>query len=132
MDNFETIVIEQLSNINSRLNGFDEKFDKIDERFEKIDEKFEKIDQRFNEMEENFDKKLNNCKKDILKEIDNLRGSVVLLENKVLSEFPALYEAFELNRKLQDDRNEKVAYLSEKTEEHSIRIAALEDKIKAV
>ena len=132
MDNFETIVIEQLSNINSRLNGFDEKFDKIDERFEKIDEKFEKIDQRFNEMEENFDNKLNNCKKDILKEIDNLRGSVVLLENKVLSVFPALYEAFELNRKLQDDRNEKVAYLSEKTEEHSIRIVALEDKIKAV
>ena len=124
MSGFEKIVIDQLSNINKkfdkideRFNEIDKKFDKIDERFKEIDKKFDKIDERFNEIDDKF---------------DNLRDSVVLLENKVLSEFPALFEAFEVNRKLQEDEHEKIAYLCEKIEEHSIRITALENKMKVV
>jgi len=41
-------------------------------------------------------------------------------------------EAFELHQEMHKDLDEKIAYLSVKTEENSIRISALEDKIKCV
>ena len=93
----------------------------VEKRMDAIEERMDNLEKQFNEFHE-----------DILERIDNLHGSVVILENKVMSEFPALFETFELNKKLQDDRNEKVAYLSKKTEEHSIRISALEGKMKAI
>ena len=125
MENFETIVIEQLANIS---NKFDKRFDALEKRMDALEKRMDAIEERMDNLEKQF----NEFHEDILERIDNLHGSVVILENKVMSEFPALFETFELNKKLQDDRNEKVAYLSKKTEEHSIRISALEGKMKAI
>ena len=65
-------------------------------------------------------------------QISKLRHSVILLENKVCTQIPALFDGYKANRELLEDRNDKISYLSIKTEENSIRISALEEKMKTV
>ena len=128
---FEDKVIKCFENIDKRFESIDKKFDKIDEKFDKIDERFEKIDERFQNVE-NILQNHTNILDEHTKQINNLHESVIAIENKVMTEFPALLEAFELHQEMHEDLNEKIAYLSVKTEENSIRISALEDKIKCV
>ena len=99
-------------------------FEKINERFEKIDERFDKIDEKLDE----HTKKLN----EHTEQINSLHESVILIENKVMSDFPALFEAFELHQEMHKDYDDKNSYLSSKVEENSMRISVLEDQIKFV
>jgi len=99
-------------------------FEKIDKKFESIDKRFESIDKRFDKIDEKLDEHS--------EQIDSLHKSVVLIENKVMSEFPALFEAFELHQEMHKDYDDKNSYLSSKVEENSMRISVLEDQIKFV
>ena len=125
MKKFEDIVIEQLTSLNNNLTEFkqqtNQRFEKIDQRFEKIDQRFEEVDQRFENLEQEF-----------TKQISKLNRSIVLLEDKVSTEIPALFDGYKLNRELLEDRDEKISYLTIKTEENSIRISALEEKMNAL
>lgn len=105
---------------------------------DKVIKCFENIDKRFGNVEnilQNHTKILDEHTR-ILDEhtmkINNLHESVSVIENKVMTEFPALLEAFQLHQEMHQDLNEKISYLSVKTEENSIRISALEDKVKYV
>ena len=106
-------------------------FEDIDRRFESIDKRFESIDKRFESMDERFDKVEQILEKHT-EQINNLHESVIVIENKVMTEFPALFEAFELHQEMHKDYDEKNAYLSSKTEENSMRISVLEDQIKFI
>ncbi len=68
--------------------------------------------------------------KSIEERFDNLHKSVVLIEDKVITEFPALFEAFELHQEMHKDYDEKNSYLSAKVEEDSMRISVLEEQVK--
>ena len=142
---FENKVLKCFENIDERFKDINKKFDKIDEKFEKIDEKFEKIDERFEKMDERFDKidkKLDKHTKILdqhtkildehTEQINSLHQSVILIENKVMTEFPALFEAFELHQEMHKDYDDKNSYLSLKVEEDSMRISVLEDQIKFI
>ena len=98
--------------------------DKVIKCFENIDKRFEKIEN----ILQNHTKILD----EHTMKINNLHESVSIIENKVMTEFPALLEAFQLHQEMHQDLNEKISYLSVKTEENSIRISALEDKVKCV
>ena len=49
-----------------------------------------------------------------------------------MSEFPALFEAFDLHKQMHQDYDEKNSYLSLKVEEDSMRISVLEDQMKFI
>ena len=103
--------------INERIDAIEERIDKIEERIDKIEVRIDKIEGRL----------------DIINErIDTLSSSVVLVEQKVMTEFPALFEAFELHQEMHKDYDEKNAYLSAKVEEDSMRISILEDQMKFI
>lgn len=98
--------------------------DNTQKNFERMDEKFEKIDGKFEEMDSKFE--------EINDKLLTLSESVVLIEDKVMTEFPALFEAFELHQEMHKDYDDKNSYLSLKVEENSMRISVLEDQMKFI
>lgn len=111
---FKKQVLEGFKLISNEFGSFKKE---VLERFDGIDQK---LDEHTNILDEHS------------QQIDSLRASVILIEDKVMTEFPALFEAFELHQEMHKDYDEKNSYLSLKVEEDSIRISALEDKIKFV
>lgn len=89
--------------------------------FSKIENKIDAIEERIDTLEVTINER-----------IDTLSSSVVLVEQKVMTEFPALFEAFELHQEMHKDYDEKNAYLSAKVEEDSMRISILEDQMKFI
>ncbi len=84
--------------------------DNTQKNFERIDEKFEEVNNK----------------------LQTLSESVVVIEDKVMTEFPALFEAFELHQEMHKDYDDKNSYLSLKVEEDSMRISILEDQMKFI
>jgi len=121
---FEDKVLKCFENIDERFKSIDKKFDRIDQRFEKIDERFDEMDSRFDKIDEKLEEHT--------EQINNLQESVILLENKVMTELPALFEAFELHLEIHKDYDEKNSYLSSMVEENSMRLSVLEDQIKFI
>ena len=52
LDAIKSIVKEETTPINQRLDKIDQRFDKMDQRFDKMDQRLGKMDQRFDKMEE--------------------------------------------------------------------------------
>lgn len=100
------------------------KFDNIDGRFDKIDKRLDNVENTLNEHTEILE--------DHTKQINTLQETVILIEHKVTTEFPALFEAFELHQEMHKDYDEKNSYLSSKVEENSMRISVLEDQMKFI
>ena len=97
----------------------------------KVLKSLERIDEKLDEHTKILDehtKKLNEHSE----QINSLHESIVLIENKLVSEFPALFEAFELHQEMHKDYDDKNSYLSSKVEENSMRISVLEDQMKFV
>ena len=86
-------------------------------KFNQIDSRLDKIDAILIEHGE---------------QLNSLHESVAIIEQKVQSDFPALFEAFELHRQLHKEYDEKLSYLSIKTEENSMKISVLEDQMKFI
>ena len=135
---FESQVLKCFENIDKRFESIDKRFDNIDKRFENMDKRFENMDKRFDKVENTLDrhtKILENHSKILdehTRQINSLHESVTLIENKVMSEFPALFEAFDLHKQMHQDYDEKNSYLSLKVEEDSMRISVLEDQMKFI
>lgn len=114
---FESKVLDFIDVTSKKFDNIDKKFDNIDKRFDKIDDK---LDEHTKLLEEHS------------RQINSLQESVVLIEHKVTTEFPALFEAFELHQEMHKDYDEKNSYLSSKVEENSMRISVLEDQMKFI
>ena len=125
------------------------KFEQIDARFEQIDARFDKTDARI----DNLEKDMKEVKKDIsfMKEdmsmmnsrIDNIENvlvsmqktmesmnrSIILIEHKVTTEIPALFDGYSMHQEKQEIHQENIDSLNVKVEEHDIRISNLEQAI---
>lgn len=121
-------VNKEINGMKNEINGMKIEIDGMKSEFgsfkEQVLERFDGIDQKLDEHTKILDEHS--------QQIDSLRTSVILIEDKVMTEFPALFEAFELHQEMHKDYDEKNSYLSLKIEEDSIRISALEDKVKFV
>ena len=128
---FETKVLDFIEfsqknfvNLNNKISGLEVKVDeKIDNLEAKMDNKISDLEVKMNKIISNLDEKFTSL-------YESLNKSLTLIENKVMTEFPALFEAFELHQEMHKDYDEKNSYLSAKVEEDSMRISVLEDQIK--
>ena len=100
--------------------------------FSKLDNKIDTLETTMNEKIDALEDRIDTLETTMNEKIDTLSSSVVLIEQKVMSEFPALFEAFELHQEMHKDYDEKNAYLSAKVEEDSMRISILEDQMKFI
>lgn len=120
---FEKIVIE-------RFNKMDERFNKMDERFNKMDERFDKMEEKIDNVEAELGQKIDNVKKELVDRIDSLSENVAVLEYKVTTELPAIYEAHTLNYQIQKENERKLDSVVETTNKNSIQIAHLYETVR--
>lgn len=120
---FEKIVIE-------RFNKMDERFNKMDERFDKMDERMDNMEQKMDNMNAELGQKIDNVKKELTDRIDSLSENVAVLEYKVTTELPAIYEAHTLNYQIQKENERKLDSVVETTNKNSIQIAHLYETVR--
>lgn len=143
-EEFEKIVMKRFDKMDQRFNKMEQRFNKMDQRFDKMDQRFDKMNQRFDKMDQRFDKmdqkidnvnaelgqKIDNVKKELTEKINDLSGNVAVLEYKVATELPAIYEAHTLNYEIQKRNEEKLNSLLETTSKNSIHITHLYEIVR--
>lgn len=107
-----------------------ERFNKMDERFNKIDERLDKMEKRMDNMNSELGQKIDNVKKELTDRIDNLSENVAVLEYKVTTELPAIYEAHTLNYQIQKENERKLDSVVETTNKNSMQIAHLYETVR--
>ena len=106
------------------------RFDKMDQRFDKMDQRFDKMDQKIDNVNAELGQKIDNVKKELTEKINDLSGNVAVLEYKVATELPAIYEAHTLNYEIQKRNEEKLNSLLETTSKNSIHITHLYEIVR--
>lgn len=128
IDNLEAKMDNKLSDLEVKM---DEKIDNLEVKMNnKITNLEAKMDNKISDLEVKMNETISNLDEKFTSLYENLNRSLTLIENKVMTEFPALFEAFELHQEMHKDYDEKNSYLSAKVEEDSMRISVLEDQIK--
>lgn len=61
--------------------------------------------------------------------MENMNRSIILIEHKVTTEIPALFDGYSMQQQKQDIQQENLTSLNVKVEEHDIRISSLEQAI---
>lgn len=120
---FEKIVIE-------RFNKIDERFNKMGERFDKMDERLDNMEQNMDNMNAELGQKIDNVKKELTDRIDSLSENVAVLEYKLTTELPAIYEAHTINYQIQKENERKLDSVVETTNKNSIQIAHLYETVR--
>lgn len=100
--------------------------------FKKLDNKIDALESKMNNRIDTLEITMNDNIANINTTIETLTSSVILIEHKVMTEFPSLLEAFDLHLQMHKDCDEKNSYLSAKVEEDSMRISILEDQMKFI
>lgn len=129
----EKIVIERFNKMDERFNRMDERFDRIDQRMDNMEQKMdnmnEKLNQKIDNVNAELSQKIDNTKKELTDRIDGLSENVAMLEYKVTTELPAIYEAHTLNYQIQKENERKFDSVVETTNKHSIQITHLYETV---
>ena len=128
----EEVMEKVLSKLEQNQNNFEKLFAKLDEHdkeFEKINAKLDEHDKRFEEIDTNF--KTVNAKLDEHdKEFKEIKNYLLVLEDKISTELPALFDGYSTNIEKSTEIEFKQKDLEKKVELDSLRISVLEDDSK--
>lgn len=118
-------VIERLDNMNQTIVKMNKQLsEKIDEVDERINNKIDEVDERINNKIDEVDKQVNNTMNDMNK-------TLIILEDKMTTEFPSLYEIYSLNYKNQKENEKKLKSVEKTTSKHSIQISHLYETVQS-
>lgn len=84
-----------------------------------------KIDKTLEEHTKHL-KKIDEILEEHTQELKEIKRMLVVIEDAVTNKIPALFDAFSMVSTKQEEQEQKVNYLEEKLENHSMRITALE------
>ena len=132
-EEFEKLVIERFDRIDKRLDGVDKRLDGVDKRLDGVDKRLDGVDKRLDGVDKRLDgvdKRLDDMYKGFDERINSMRETLVLLEHKMTTEFPSLYEIYSLNYQLQKENEEEIKSLENTVNKHSIQISDLYSAIK--
>ena len=108
------------------FNAKQEEFNAKQEEFNAKQEEFNAKQEEFNAKQLEFNAKQEELNKRILKRLDNIERNVVIIEDRVSNEIPALFDADKTRYQKQSQFETTLDSLDKKTEDHSVRILALE------
>lgn len=114
---FEQIVLQKLS----KIDEIERKISDIDEIKQKVS-KIDEIEKKVSDIDE-----IKQDVKNLKETLDVVKGSVIKLENKVDTEFKALYDVYDLNYDLQKENVQRVNSLEINSNDFSVRIEKLEE-----
>lgn len=121
-----TIKVENLTEELKEFKTEQEAFNASQLEFNEKQEEFNAKQEEFNEKQEEFNVKQEEFNKRILKRLDTIERNVVIIEDRVSNEIPALFDADKTRYQKQSQFETTLDSLDKKTEEHSVRILALE------
>lgn len=127
LKNFEKFTILKFQEHDEKFNKIDERFDKIDKKFEEIDERFEKVDRRFEEVDKRFEE-LETEIKEMAKGMQVTKEAVILMEQKISLEIPALFDGYSMHQEKQERQECEIDSINNKIASHDARISCLEGK----
>ncbi|MBR6505193.1 MAG: hypothetical protein IKT41_05815 [Clostridia bacterium] len=115
---FEEKVLKKLE----QLDTLSEEF----KQFRKEQREFNAKQEKFNAKQEEFNAKQEELNTKILKRLDIIEKNVVIIEDRVTNEIPALFDADKTRNQKQLQFETTLDSLDQKTEDHAVRILALE------
>ncbi|MCM3699427.1 hypothetical protein [Paenibacillus macerans] len=87
-----SVIKEELTPVNERMDRFGQRFDRIDQRFDQVDQRFDQVDQRFEQVDQRLDRLENEqqamkqdqelIKRAVLETNDRLKNVESILENQ--------------------------------------------------
>ena len=117
---------ENFEKVFAKLEEHDKEFEKINAKLDEHDRRFEEIDNNFVDIAENF--KLINLKlSDHDKQFKEIKNCLLVLEDKITNELPALFDGFSANVEKSTVVEFKQKAIEQKVELDSLRISSLED-----
>lgn len=134
-NNFEEDVYKRFEEVDKRLAGFKESMKEAHVEVLRLKENVEglKIDMANIKTDiANMQKRMDNMQNNIdnmQKRMDTMSGSIVLIEHKVSTEIPALFDGYSLQKEIQGIQQGNITSLNIKVEEHDIRISDLEQAV---
>lgn len=100
---FEEKVLKKLSELDKKVS----RIDAIEEKVSEIDSIKEKLD-------------------NLSDEVETIKRSVIIIEDKVSNEIPALFDGYTSNYDLQEEAEKRITFLEQENFYNSIRISNLE------
>lgn len=122
-EEFEKMVIKRFDKIDQRM-------DKMDQRMDSMEQKIDIVNEKVDNVNAELGQKIDNVKKELTEKIDDLSGNVAVLEYKVATELPAIYEAHTLNYDIQKRNEKKLNSVLETTSRNSIHITHLYETVR--
>lgn len=116
---------EKFDTLNSRMDSLESKMDSLELKMNSLEVRMDSFEFRMDSMEQSINQKIQNIENDI----QVLKKSVILIENKVTTEIPALFDAYSMHQQLQECEHTNIVSLNKKVEEHDIRLSCLEQKL---
>lgn len=101
--------------VREQLNEFREKFAEIDNRFDKVENRLDKVENRLDSIES------------ILL---SLQRSMLIMEDYMKNNIPALFDGYSLNQDQHNEFKRKINNLEKDTDSNSLKISILEDTTK--
>ena len=125
---FEKDVLDRFDKTDARMDTFEQdmKVLKQDMSNMKKDISFMKEDMSF--MQNNIDN-INTTLISIQKSMETMNRSIILIEQKVTTEIPTLFDGYSMHQEKQEQQQENIDSLNVKVEEHDVRISSLEQAI---
>ena len=106
----------------AKLEEHDKKFQEIDKQFEIVNQKFEVVNQKFAKVDEQF--------ADMNKEIKGIKNYIIIIEDKLSNEIPALFDGYNSNFEKNTNLESRQDVTEQKVAINSLRISSLEDTSK--
>ena len=110
---FEEKVLNEFKIINQKLDKHEKKLNEHDKKFDAIDKKFDDVDNKLDFL---------------TKSIEKITNSLVLIEQKITFDIPALFNGYSMQHNIQERQQVEINSLNQKVDSHDIRISILEQK----
>ena len=114
----------------NRMSSIESRMDLMEDRMNSIESRMDSIENKIDEMNQLFNTRIDEINIDLNDRMDSMNKTLVLIEEKITTDFPALFEIYSLNYEMQKDNEKRLKTLSKTTGKHSIQISNLEETIK--
>lgn len=114
---------------NEFKNEVREKFAEVDNRLDKVENRLDKVENRLDKIEYRLDN-IEGRLEDIESILLSLQRSMLIIEDYMKNNIPALFDGYSLNQDQHNEFKQKINNLEKDTDSNSLKISILEDTTK--
>ena len=108
--------------VREQFNEFRKKFEEVDNRLDKVENRLDRVENRLDNIEGRLE--------DIESILLSLQRSMLIIEDYMKNNIPALFDGYSLNQDQHNEFKQKINNLEKDTDSNSLKISILEDTTK--